>query len=57
MKVWKWFCFILICSDTVKYIITHAKNVDSVAGILGLMTGITARGCALYGTVTYWVLT
>ena len=54
--LWKWFCFILICADTVSYIISHAERVENVAGSLGLMTGIAARGCALYGLVTYWVL-
>jgi hypothetical protein len=56
MKVWKWFCFILICADTVSYIINKSKEVENVAGLMGLMTGITARGCALYGLVTYWLL-
>ena len=56
MKIWKWLCFILLCVDTVKYIVSHTEDVDSVAVLLGLMTGIAARGCALYGTVTYWVL-
>lgn len=56
MTAWKWFCFILICADTVTYIIRQADNIDSVGMLIGFITGIIARACALYGTVTCWVL-
>ena len=56
MKVWKWFCFILACFDTVGYIISQAEKIDNVAKLLGLMTGIVARVSLLYGTATCWVL-
>jgi hypothetical protein len=56
MKVWKWFCFILACFDTVGYIISQAEKIDNVAKLLGLMTGIVARVSLLYGAATCWVL-
>ena len=55
MKIWKWICFILICTDTISYVTRWANKVDNVGTLIGLMTGIVARVCALYGTAAYWV--
>lgn len=54
MKIWKLICFMLLCSDTISYITRWVNKVDNVATLIGLMAGIVARVCALYGA-TAWV--
>lgn len=51
MMILKWFCFILLCLDTVKYIIDMSK----IGAPIGLCLGIAARVYALYGTAAYWL--
>lgn len=56
--VLKWFCFILVCADTVSYMMSKmAKNKSKAIGIsIGLIIGILARIFVLYGTATCWLL-
>ena len=61
MIVLKWVCFILVCLDTVSYIIEQAdriKNVykSKIERFIGLCLGIAARVYVLYGTATYWLM-
>ena len=56
MIVLKWICFILICIDVVGYIIEKARDMDSIASLIGLLLGIAARVFVLYGTLTCWLL-
>ena len=60
--VLKWFCFILVCLDTVAYIINQADKIKSyngtaskVSGCIGLFVGIAARVYVLYGAGTCWL--
>ena len=57
MIVLKWICFILVCLDTVSYIVEKANELDSVAKLIGLLLGIAARVYVLYGAAAYWLLT
>lgn len=54
MRVLNWFCFILVCLDTVGYIIDKSRNKN--CSFVGLLIGIAARAYVLYNTVTYWLL-
>ena len=54
--VWKWFCFIIICSDVLGYIIEKAKTIHGFAMLIGFATGIIARVYVLYGVLTCWLL-
>ena len=56
MAVLKWICFILVCLDTVGYIIEKVENMDSVGHLIGLLIGIACRVFVLYGTATCWLL-
>ena len=63
MKYLNWVCFILICLDTVSYIIDqgnrigHAKDASTkVAKFIGLCVGIAARVYVLYNTLNCWLL-
>ena len=56
MMVLKWICFILVCLDTVSYIVEQANNLDGVASFMGLYFGIAARVYVLYGAAAYWLL-
>lgn len=58
----KWICFLLVCLDTVAYVITAAKRIeleDKTSGKLGRFTGmcagIAARVYVLYGAGTCWL--
>lgn len=58
----KWFCFILVCLDTVAYIINGAdkikeeyKTSNKIGRLVGLCAGIAARVYVLYGTGTCWL--
>ena len=53
--VLKWICFILVCLDTVSYIVSQAIKLDGVARLIGLCLGIAARVYVLYGTAAYWL--
>lgn len=53
---WKWFGFILICADTVGYIVEQANKLDGIARLIGLSAGIALRVYALYGAATCWLL-
>lgn len=55
--VLKWICFILVCLDTLSYILEQASNMKSIANFIGLCIGIAARVYVLYGAATYWLLT
>ena len=56
MKFLKWFCFTLVCLDTVSYIVNQANKLDGVDRLIGLCLGIAARVYVLYGAVAYWLL-
>lgn len=56
MIVLKWICFILVCIDVVGYIIEKARDMESIASLIGLLLGIAARVFVLYGTLTCWLL-
>ena len=63
MIVLKWICFILVCLDTVSYIIEQADRMNSehkpstkVGRLVGLCLGIAARVYVLYGAAAYWLL-
>ena len=62
MKILKWFCFILVCLDSIGYVFSQItrekpKNVTSaISRVFGLIIGILARVFALYGTATCWLL-
>ncbi len=58
-----WICFILVCLDTVSYIIEQGIKIaetkdtaTSVAKFIGLCIGIACRVYILYNTVNYWLL-
>lgn len=50
MIVLKWICFILVCLDTVGYIVEKANQMNGVASLIGLCLGIAARVYVLYCT-------
>lgn len=54
MIVLKWICFLIVCSDTVAYIM-QKSNISDI-GIIGVFIGILARVYVLYNTITYWLL-
>lgn len=61
MVVLKWICFLLVCLDTVGYIIEQADGIRNessgkVARFVGLLLGIAARVYVLYGAAAYWLL-
>lgn len=61
MMVLKWICFILVCLDTVGYIIEQADRIrneyeSKVGRFIGLCLGIAARVYVLYGAAAYWLL-
>ena len=56
MTVLKWICFILVCLDTVGYIIEQGKKREGIGHLIGLCLGIAARVYVLYGAVAYWLL-
>ena len=63
MTILKWFCFILVCTDTVMYVISQiVKNKSDtkmskiIGDSIGLIIGILARAFVLYGTATCWLL-
>ena len=63
MKFLKWICFILVCLDTLSYILNQADNIKNenktsskIAKFLGLCSGIAARVFVLCGTATCWLL-
>ena len=63
MTMLKWFCFILVCTDTVVYVISQiVKNKSNtkmskiIWNSIGLIIGILARVFVLYGAATCWLL-
>ena len=63
MTILKWFCFILVCTDTVMYVISQiVKNKSNtkmskiIGNSIGLIIGILARAFVLYGAATCWLL-
>lgn len=56
MIVIKWICFILVCLDTVGYILEQAEKIDGGSRLIGLLLGIAARVYVLYGAAAYWLL-
>ena len=63
MKFLNWVCFILVCLDTVSYIIEQGIKIGNVkdastrvAKSIGLCVGIAARVYVLYNTVNCWLL-
>lgn len=58
MKVLNWIFFILVCMDTVAYIMDKARDekCKGFACLIGLLIGIVARVYVLYNTATYWLL-
>lgn len=55
MIVLKWICFILVCLDTVSYIVQQANKLDGAARLIGLLLGIAARVFVLYGAASCWL--
>jgi hypothetical protein len=58
----KWICFILVCLDTVSYIVEKAERIkleDNIYGrigsFIGTCLGIAARVYVLYGAGTCWL--
>ena len=56
MNILKWICFLIVCLDTVSYIINQWQKADCVSRFIGLCIGIAARVYVLYGTTVYWLL-
>ena len=63
MTILKWFCFILVCTDAVMYVISQiVKNKSNtkmskiIGNSIGLIIGILARAFVLYGAATCWLL-
>ena len=63
MTVLKWFCFILVCTDTVVYVTSqiiknksNTKMSKIIGNSIGLIIGILARVFVLYGAATCWLL-
>ena len=63
MTILKWFCFILVCTDAVMYVISQiVKNKSNtkmskiIGNSIGLIIGILARTFVLYGAATCWLL-
>lgn len=52
----KWFCFILVCLDTLSYIIEKASKLNNIWSLVGLCAGIACRVYVLYGACAYWVM-
>lgn len=52
----KWICFILVCLDTVSYIIEKVDKLNDYCIVIGMLLGIAARVFVLYGTLTCWLL-
>ena len=62
MMVLKCICFILVCLDTVSYIVEQAYRIGKerdtygkICRFLGLCVGIAARVYVLYGACVYWL--
>ena len=53
MNIIKWMCFIIVCSDTLNYILECAEERTSIVGVF---VGIAIRVYVLYNTATYWLL-
>ena len=56
MTFLKWFSFILVCLDTIGYIIDKTKSMKSIGNLTGFLVGIACRVFVLYGTATCWLL-
>lgn len=55
MIVIKWISFILVCLDTLSYMIDGTKK-EGTASFVGLCIGSAARAYVLCNTVIYWLL-
>lgn len=55
MIVLKWICFILVCLDTISYIVNQGKKTDCISKLIGLCLGTAARVYVLYGAAAYWL--
>ena len=58
----KWICYLLVCLDTLSYIISQVdvirnkkKTSSKVGGFVGLCAGLAARVYVLYGAGTCWL--
>lgn len=62
MKIIKWFCFVLVCLDLIKYVSDKLKQADTtviserLGASIGITIGILARTFLLYGAATCWLL-
>lgn len=63
MVVLKWICFIVVCLDTLSYILERHDIIKSqqelstkIAKFIGLLVGIAARVYVLCGAATGWLL-
>ncbi len=63
MKVLKWICFIICCTDVIGYIISAARDIDKevkmsgkLGRLTGLLVGVAARVFVLCGAATGWLL-
>lgn len=58
LLVLKWICFIIVCLDTVSYVMEFGNKEKRGRGLgvlIGMICGITARVFVLYGTATTWL--
>lgn len=59
MTILNWISFIIVCLDTVGYIIDKARDerCKGFVCLIGLLVGIALRVYVLYNAATYWLLT
>ena len=57
MEFLKWICFLLVCGDTLGYILQKANKLNEWETVIGLCIGTAMRCFVLYGTLTCWLLT
>lgn len=57
MRFFKWFGFLLLCTDTISYMCEklEERDMDPIS-VLIVISGIILRINVLYGAATYWLL-
>lgn len=62
LTILKWFCFIIVCTDVIGYIIetvnkpSKESTASKLGNFVGLCSGIAVRVFVLYGALTCWLL-
>lgn len=56
LVILKWICFLIVCIDTVAYIVSKTDKLNDGTVVVGLLIGIAMRVFVLYGTATCWLL-